>query len=508
MVVSKTDHYQNGLQQAAAGNYAAAIASYEQALRINPDDIHTLYGLAVAARALGIGKVAEKFLITVLNKSPGQLEAIVSLANLYRAQGRFPDARRILTQALQETPNAPELLLTMGSVARESAQSLADEAEAETLFRTALKYRPDYLPALGNLADMIALQGRTDETFALYEQLLPHTENNPQISLNYAILLLSCGRLEEGWKYYTGRLGMSSKVPAPDHNLPRWDGVFRNGLRLLITAEQGIGDQIMFASILPDLLTRANNIGMHIILECEPRLLPLFTRSYPTAHTFGWHVQTQNGKTTSHYPWLGQAGGADVFCEFGSLAGFLRQTLADFPNRREFLTPDTKEVEYWQKTLAALPRPLVGVSWRSGKLGGTRSAQYAPQADWARFIQALPGTPVMAQYGATDEEIGELELAANRKIYVPQGLDQKQELDRTVAFLSTLDVVVSAPTAVSWLAAGTGVPTYKIVRLLPWTSFGTGCEPFAPAMKCQPPKTANNWASAFDGVMHDILSHR
>ena len=67
---------------------------------------------------------------------------------------------------------------------------------------------------------------------------------------------------------------------------------------------------------------------------------------------------------------------------------------------------------------------------------------------------------------------------------VPPGIDQKQELDRACALLAALDAVVSAPTAVSWLAAGAGVPTFKVLYDTSWTAFGQRVEPFAPACRC------------------------
>jgi ADP-heptose:LPS heptosyltransferase len=89
---------------------------------------------------------------------------------------------------------------------------------------------------------------------------------------------------------------------------------------------------------------------------------------------------------------------------------------------------------------------------------------------------------------------------------VPQNLDQKNEIDRTAAMLSTLDCVVSAPTAVSWLAAGVGVPTLKILYDTSWTAFGGAREPFAPSCRCIGPQTRGDWASAFAKASREISS--
>jgi hypothetical protein len=85
---------------------------------------------------------------------------------------------------------------------------------------------------------------------------------------------------------------------------------------------------------------------------------------------------------------------------------------------------------------------------------------------------------------------------------LPRDLDQKQDLDRTCAMLCALDCVVSAPTAVSWLSAGAGVPTYKILPRQTWTSFGTDYEPFAPSARCL--TAEGDWANALSKASEEI----
>src|SRR5262249_18490045 len=119
-------------------------------------------------------------------------------------------------------------------------------------------------------------------------------------------------------------------------------------------------------------------------------------------------------------------------------------------------------------------------------------------------IRELPGTIVSVQYDARPDEIAALEKMSGRKIFVPESLDQKNELDRTSAFLSVLDAVVSAPTAVSWLSAAVGTQTFKILYDTSWTAFAQDFEPFAPACKCIHPSSRGDWGSAF-GKTADFL---
>lgn len=498
---SQGDFYREGLKLATGGNYSAAIGYYEQALAQHPNDERVLFALAVAADAIGAPQIAENFYQRVLTVSPDRLEAVVNLANLYRARGDFSAAKTLLSQALGTIPASPELILTLGSVLRESGH----EDEAETQYRAALALRPRYTAALGNLADLLSEKGQNDEALGLYEKLLRADTRNPQAHLNRGILHLSRGSLTEGWRDYAGRLKMAGR-PLADHNLRRWNGAIRPGRTLLVSAEQGMGDQIMFASVIPDLLARAAD--MAVILECEPRLVPLFARSFPTATVHGWDIENRGGKILAHYGWLKDIGGADSFIEIGSLPEIFRTSLTDFPKTPHYLTPDPLETARWHATCAQLPRPWVGLCWRSGKSGGHRNREYAPIEVWADFLRTQPGTPVVAQYGTDAEEIATLEQLSGRKLFLPADLDQKNELDRTVAFLSCLDAVVSAPTAVSWQAAAVGVPVYKILYNYSWTSFGTDHEPFAPQAKCMRTDQIGHWPAIFAATLAELVKIR
>jgi hypothetical protein len=357
---------------------------------------------------------------------------------------------------------------------------------------------------LSNLADLLAENGDIDGARTLYGQAIKAEPGNAQVRLNRAILHLLTGDLKEGWRDYAARLDVPGKVPAiakgaPEQRLAAWSGASLKKNRLLVRSEQGVGDQIMFASLFSELADRAAAEGGSVLIECEPRLVSLFSRSFPGAAIRPAELKSVDGKTIADYGWLKSAGGANAAIPMGSLPRYLRKDIAAFPADHAYLKPDVGELVRWHGVFAALgASPLIGICWRSGKSGGHRSVQYAPLAAWAEFIKTLSGTLVCAQYDAGAEELAELERLSGRKIFVPPGLDQKNELDRTCAMLGALDVVVSAPTAVSWLSAGAGTATLKMLYDISWTGFGESHEPFAPSCKLVMPKSRGNWASAFE----------
>jgi tetratricopeptide (TPR) repeat protein len=486
--------YDQGLKLSSQGRHLEAISCFEKALAERPDDIRTLFALGNTARALGLAQPAAEFFRKVLAQEPERLEALVNLANLLRTQGQFEAARALLEPAVARNPQSPELLLTLGSAWRE----FGDNARAAEFYRAALAVSPDYPAALSNLADLLSDDGAFEEARGLYDRAIKADPRNAQARLNRAVLHLLTGNLKDGWRDYAARSDLTSKVPAAKLDLAEWRGGPLKRTRLLVRAEQGVGDQIMFMSVMSDLLDRAASDGGTVILECEPRLVSLIARSFPTATVKPQSLTTVNGTVTADYGWLKAAGGANAVTLMGSLPRWLRPELESFPKENVFLTPDAAEQRHWKNIFTDLgASPLIGLCWRSGKSGGHRSVQYAPLEEWGAFLRTLPGNLVSCQYDAAPDEIAALEKLSGRKIFVPPGLDQKNELDRAAAMLSTLDILVSAPTAVSWLGAGAGTRTLKLLYDTSWTAFGQAHEPLAPSCQCVMPDTRGDWAQVF-----------
>jgi Flp pilus assembly protein TadD len=487
--------YDQGLKFAAAGQHFQAIECFERALAVSPSDTRVLFALGNTASALGQPAMARQFFSQVLALEPERLEALIHLANLLRGEGQFEAARSLLEPALARAPQSRELNLTLGSVWRESG----DNDRAAVYYRAALAASPHYAPALSNLADLLADDGQIEEARTLYSAAIKSEPGNAQARLNRAILNLLTGNLKEGWRDYAARLDVPGKVPATEQRLADWTGGPLKRTRLLVRAEQGVGDQIMFASLFGEIAARATAEGGSVVIECDPRLVPLFARSFPDATVNAADIKSVAGRVIADYGWLKTAGGANAAIPMGSLPRYLRKDVAAFPNPHAFLKTAGGERMRWHGAFAAAgAAPAIGLCWRSGKSGGHRAVQYAPLEAWADFIRDTPGLLVSAQYDATTDEIAELEQRSGRTIFVPEGLDQKHELDRTAAMLSSLDVLVSAPTAVSWLGAGVGVPTLKILYDTSWTGFGQAYEPFAPSCRLMMPKRRGDWADSFE----------
>lgn len=477
--------YDDGIAALEAGRHAEAIAALEKALAATPGDPATLYALGEAASQLGLHQAAVRFFRETLAVAPDRPEATIRLARALQSLMRHGDAIDALRDALARAPESAGLWLALGNAVRE----INDLENAVTFYREALRLNPESVEATGNLADLVFDAGDVTEALALYDGAVRRAPANAQLRLNRALALLSKGDVEAGWRDYEWRLKIPGRVIERHGAPPRWDGSPRNGRPLLVMAEQGIGDQIAFAAFLPQLLEDGP-----IVLECEPRLELLLARSLPGCMVRGRPVRSEGVKLFATYDWAD----AQLSIELASLPHLCGGKPRD---PRPMLTADPQERALWQSWRAGLGPRAVGVSWRSGLKGGLRDTQYAPLARWAQFIGKLDATPVVAQYGADPDEIATLEALSGKTLVVPPGLDQKLEIDRTAAMLSTLDAVVSAPTAVASISGGLGVPTYKTLHYRSWMSLGADREPFMPAVMCVMPPHAGQWRQVFEQVL-------
>lgn len=286
--------------------------------------------------------------------------------------------------------------------------------------------------------------------------------------MNRALLRLAEGDIAGGWEDYAHRFAAGDAVPRRIR-IPEWQGEDLAGRSILVWGEQGLGDEILFGTVLPDLVSRAGRV----IVECDPRLTGLFARALP-----GTEVRRP---TPDHR--IGPQD-ADVHAPMGTVAARLRPGLRHFPATSPFLTPDRASAAAWRARLAALgPGLKVGICWRSSRMTADRAAAYSRVAQWGPLL-GVPGIAfVSLQYNEHAAERVEALQRFGAILHHWPDLDQRNDLEGVAALIAGLDLVVTAPTAVGEFAAALGVPVWRIgVGADDWSSLGTPVRPWFPSM--------------------------
>jgi hypothetical protein len=224
-----------------------------------------------------------------------------------------------------------------------------------------------------------------------------------------------------------------------------WQGERLEQGVLLILAEEGIGDEVLFSSCYQQAIDRVGTC----IIECEQRLASLFRRSFPTAIVVGkarsddvsW---LDNLPTPTH----------QVLC--GDLPRFFRSSAADFAAPKPYLAADVTEIEHWRRRLKSEfgDGLKVGISWRGGTVRTRGRARSLPIVQWAPIL-AVPGvTFVSLQYGEVGADLAQFESCHGVKVH---HYDEAHiDYDRTAGLVGALDLIISVCTAVIHLGGALG----------------------------------------------------
>lgn len=229
---------------------------------------------------------------------------------------------------------------------------------------------------------------------------------------------------------------------------------------LLIAAEQGIGDELLFLSCLPELLAECPAP----VVEADPRFHALLARSFPGLRLIARQVRAEGTGAIYDYTTVAPALGLTAFLHAGDLPGRYRRNRSRPCDRGGYLKADPVKTGQWRSRLAALDGegPLVGICWRSMLQSGVRSFYYADLPDLLPILR-LPGLRfVCLQYDDCGDELDALRRDHGIAIWKPEDLDQIEDLDGVAALMAALDVVVSTATSVCVLAAAVGCETIRL----------------------------------------------
>lgn len=418
------------------------------ALRGSSRDSDDLYAGALRDAQAGNYAPAARSLQVLLGGNPRHADAWNALGNVNKLQRRWPEAIACYEKAIAVEPRLYSALSNLGICLRNQGRA----GEGVGYLERALALAPGNADILFNHALGLIDAGRAAEG---EERLARVLELEPRMAEAHFALgcqLLAAGRFVEGWREYEWRTAAEDwerrNAEAP---LPWWKGEPLADRTLLVRAEQGLGDQIMFASCLPEVLAR----DARCIVECDPRLEAIFRRSFPGANVCA--------ATPGREPqWRGAARQPDLQVNLGSLPGLLKREGASFPRHAGYLRPDPAKVDAWRGRLAQLPAgPRIGLSWRGGTLNTRQLARSLPLTALAPLLRGGQGHFVSLQYGDCNAELQDLKR--HHAIELHHWQSAVEDYEETAALIAALDRVISVQTAVVHLAGALGRPVWVMV---------------------------------------------
>jgi hypothetical protein len=246
-----------------------------------------------------------------------------------------------------------------------------------------------------------------------------------------------------GWDHYESLLGGKFRKEVQYQEEGRWDGT--PGKTLIVYGEQGLGDEVMYASCVPD-VARENRV----VLECDKRLEGLFRRSFPQV--------TVHGTRREAVSWLDEWK-FDARCSIGTLPKFFRRKADDFPGT-PYLTADPERRLQWKALLASFgARPKIGLAWSGGSKHNNPDARAIGLEGLRPLIESVDADFVSLQYRDPSEEIAASGLPVK---HWPRAT-LTADYDDTAGLVAELDLVIGPHTSVHHLAGALGVPSLILV---------------------------------------------
>jgi tetratricopeptide (TPR) repeat protein len=451
-------HYNLARSQELQGKYEAAAAAYRRALK---------FGRA---------------------KQP---DTCNNLGNVYRALGRHEEALDCYRQALAADPRHTVALNNQGA----ALQALARFDAARDSYAAALAVKPDYADPHYNLGNLHKAQGRYEDALASYDAALALDPRHPQAHWNKALTLLALGRYEAGWQEYEWGFAAGERTSAYSP-YPLWDGTPLNGRAILIQSEQGVGDEVMFASCLPDVMGDAGRCAV----ECDPRLVSLFARSFPGAVVIGRAKDDREA-------WLSRVPDVDVKIAVGSLPRIYRCAAERFPRHHGYLVPDPARAARWRERLDGTgPGLKVGISWRGGGNALVKAQRSLPLEAWRAVLQTPEALFINLQYDVRPEELARVRQDLQVTVHHWDEADALSDLESYAALMAGLDLIVSVDNSTVHFAGALGRPA---LALLPHAAdwrwlVDREDTPWYPSVKLLRQPAAGEWGPVLDRVVSDI----
>ncbi len=439
------------LQHQSAGDLEKAQSIYQQILKAVPNQPAALHFLGVLAHQVGESNIAVDFISKALAVKPDYAEAHSNLGSALQALERFEEAAVSYRKALSLNSSFVDAQYNLGV----SLKELGQLDEAMECYSKTLLLNPRHAQAYNNLGLILADLNREDEAFEYYRKSIAADPDYPEAHNNLSRYYLQRYDFKQGWAEYDWGL----KIPnarAQDHNFPcpMWQGESLQGKNIFIYAEQGIGDEVLFASCLSDLIVQSPS---RVFLECELRLGPLFARSFPEVEVYG------KARDQDH-SWIGQGVELDYYTPIGSLPKYLRNHPDDFPKRDRFLIPEKQlqasiRAHYQQQWPE---KRLVGIAWKSVDKG-SGSQRSLELEQLLPVLSCAECQFINLQYGDVEGDLAALKAETGMDVYFDSNIDPLTDLDSFAAQIAALDLVISIDNSTVHFSGAVGTPTWILL---------------------------------------------
>ena len=394
----------------------------------------------------------------MLIDDPKDARALVAGSFIMRRMGHLPAAYHFGRSATQLWQSEFSCWLNLGHACDE----MRLVHEAESCYRKAVKLAKserDQKDIWLNLSAMYLDNGQFAEAEAITRKILEVDPDHIKAQGNLGFCLLA-KRDWTGWKGYHHSIGSDWRPKAVyrDPPEPEWDG--SPGKTVAIYGDQGLGDEICSASMLPDAIAASKKV----IIDCDDRLEGLFRRSFPQAKVYG----TRRAKDGQ---WAKEDWQIDASLPIGQLGEYFRLSDDDFPGT-PYLKPDPDRAGMWKALFAHKRKPVIGIAWTGGIPKTNARNRRLALADFLPVFNAIDAHYVSLQYKDASAEIDAFRREHRVDIKQYDYATLTKDYDDTAALIASLDYVLCIQTAVAHTAGALGTPVSVLLPVATQWRYG------------------------------------
>jgi tetratricopeptide (TPR) repeat protein len=468
----------------ASGSHTAAVTLLKEAVRRFPNNPALINSLGLALHGAGRFADAVQVFEVAFRIAPAIGAIAYNLGNARKEAGDLPGAMASYVKALEAGPPLPEIFNNLGLVFQETGSS----GHARAAYGSALDLDAQFLPAALNLAYLHIQEREPEGAIALLDSALRFHPDSADAHWLLSHALLVHGEYERGWKEYEWRWEKMRGATYRRRDMARqWGGEDLTGRRILLYAEQGLGDAMQCARYIPMVAAR----GGEVVVECQPELVSL--------------MATVEGVGSVH-PREGEIPLCDIECPLMSLPGIFGTTLETIPSVIPYVHPEEGGAEKWKKWCDdGTSRPRIGVVWAGNASHRNDARRSLPSAKLAG-LTAIEGVRwISVQKGSAED----VRLAVPAGVVLEYAGAHLGDLSDTAALLKQLDLVITVDTAVAHLAGAMGLPVWVLVPYAPdwrWRLEGEGT-PWYPSVRLLRQPRPGDWDAVIANIRDLLQNH-
>ena len=425
---------------------------------------------------------------TAVALSPQDADAHFNLGNTLRELGRLDEALASYTQAIALKPDYAQAHYNMGNTFKKLGRF--DKALAS--YTQAIALKPDFAEAHNNSGFTLHDLGKFEEAIQFYKKASELSPNFAIAHHNSTYTFLSYGMLKKGLNEYEWRWqNPELKLQQRNFTHPQWDGkTTLKNKTILLWCEQGIGDTINWSSCLSIVTSRAK----HVILECQKKLVPLLSRSFPNVE-----VKEENRRLDA------DRDDFDYHLPMGSLyRNFIDEIIED-DKPSPHLVPDPDRVNYWRDRLNLLGKgPYIGISWKSSNMSVKRLPNYSSISEWSEVLSIPNVTFINLQSKDFEDDLSKVREELGVTVHNFDDLDHWNNIDDVAALCTAIDIVICNHGTVPLISGGVGTTT----KLANWRQSAWNTilhNPVGPSIDIFERDTLEPWENVFRLLKHEIL---